>query len=516
MRYSPSCACCGESCGLASDAFQRSAVGPSWDQISGTWTIASGKLTTTSSSGIIIYNTDHPAGIAAHVAAVDMTTTVQGEKGRLLVASNTAGTQYLGIEVEFGPSTGDKCGTVRLFSQAGTLHSRPMLGIGAGQTFRVRVCYLHDDELGGGYLWGDVASTTTCNQTISTTATATGLRAGLGTGSGTANMKFDNFTWSSHDIEGDATYGDCSRCESCPIWHWDGTTHSNCEQTVAGDPENSGSAWSVAGLIGASTGDAVGGYGVIVPGFPGDITITLGAYSAHFYVPAGLSVVRVDLTGPGVTGTTEDFNNGVCASFSYIQGRLCATTCDDITPSGNRSVFGTPSSAVGTFPTVTGAVPVESILFTRCPICPSDSPCVLCHPPENTPEYFKVTIGGVGAAGTCSTNCLECNGTFICNHRFLTPGPCLWASANISTGLCAFRVKVFATGGTILVHLQNVAAGIVSADHIFRFEVAWPHEDFPSLTACDTPTDLGVPFTGSGTQAASCSNSGLTCVVSAL
>jgi len=507
--------CCYPRCRLSTDNFNRASVGSGWDDISGTWSISSNALTTGDSNAIILWDADHPAGVAAHIAEVWASTTTAGEKARVLVASNSTGTTYLGVEVEFGASTGDQCGTIRLFSEAGTLHSRPMLGLPPNVPVRILVCYLEAELIGegasGGELWAHVFSPTTCNTSISSLATATGLRVGLGTGASSPNIKFDDFSWYSHDIEGHETYGSCSSCWQCLIWEWDGTTTSNCEQTVDGDPTNlTGDPWSVEGLIAASD---VSSYGIVVPNPPGDITLTLGDYSAHFYVSG--SNIRVDLTGPGVS-VTEDFPDSVVAALSYINGQLCATTGYDL--SGNKSAFGTPTDPVGTTASVSAPAGAVSVIqLTACPQCPSDTGCSSCEPAEETPHYFKVTFGGIGD-GTCdgfANDCSPMNGTFICDHRFATFGACIWVGPSNGGSPCAVYPRVLVSGRDLIVDIIKVGVSATNfTDYVFRFKKT--STNVTVTYPCTELSNTDVPFFANGPHAAVCDNAGLQCAISAL
>lgn len=518
-RGGPGRCCCQYKCPIADDDFNRALLGASWDQISGVWTISNNQLSTTSSDAMILYDMDHPGGVTAHIASCDLKGD-EGEKRRVVIASAADGSTYLAIEVEFGPSTGDQCGVVRLIQDGGVLHERPMVGLPPDTPVRAAICYLTEEEYNGGIVWGYVNGIETSNRSISALASAEGFRAGLAT-SGTSTAEgFDNFAWFSHRVLADddySAYEDCSTCESCPIWAWTGQT-SNCEFTVTGDPYNLvGDPWEVEGHIAASDADEEGGYGVIVSNPPGDITITLGDYTAHFYPAPGTAApaIRVDLDGPGVS-ESEDFDAFDLASFAFIDGVLCASIGYPVT--GNRSITATPSGPVGTSATVSGEGGNSGvqILFTRCPICPSDEHCETCGSVDgaSTPKYVKVTLGGFApsvdtpiAAAECDGMCLDVNGTFILEQQPLIFGgnyKCTYHGGGNTDDLCLYNVKAV-LGGTVTVDVIfafsyfHPTLGWLEGDTTYHFEVVL--DESGVLGHCEL-LDADVPLvsvtTGSG------------------
>lgn len=199
--------CCEQTCLIYQDYFDSDLSG--WDQVSGTWSISSGRLTTSSTNAQILIDQSHTE--AEHI----LSGVVKGaylDIARFIVAYASS-SNYLYAEIRFGSSAiyGESCGYIRLYQVTGAgtslLKSIDAASIATNWDINFLVCYSATegifsinlnalDYYGNAYLGANVAS-------------LTGQQVGLGTGGTAASISFDAVNWHKHQS---ATYSECSNC----------------------------------------------------------------------------------------------------------------------------------------------------------------------------------------------------------------------------------------------------------------------------------------------------------------
>lgn len=506
MRFSPSCECCVV-CPIASDTFEREEVGDDWDQIDGDWEIVDDALTTADSDALILFDMDHPAGVTSHIISVEVRGSV-GQVGKLAI-SPAGGPATLTLDLEFGAASGQQCGSLS-FGGGGGGFARPVAGVPEDTWIRIGLCFLNVDEVDDpatgteSVAWGQVSANLalTASQRMSSPPMliVPSVRVGLGTGTSSGGVEFRNFSWFAHKIEGYEgfeEYENCSECGTCVIWTWDGHD-DGCEFSVTNDP-HADPDWVVEGLIeywglNPDFPESIGVTAHITGGAsPGEMTLTLGEFEAHFYIDG--DHYECHLTGGGID-ETEEFDNAVSYSLSILnvggEYIVCAST-HWIDPEGNKSITAVPTSGLGgSFAAGAYGPGAQSNLvlrFTRCPQCPSDNICNACEEDTTTSQFYKITLAGFGEDDFCGTSsdCYLANGTFICAQ--LLGFPCVWRSViNTSCGqiVIDFGMSGGAVGVTVTFIWTSIGLGSPLCSQTYAFQRIFGGGDDLSSVPCDS------------------------------
>lgn len=202
------CPCC-ESCTVFSDGFGTDNLATDYDQRSGTWTVGSGTLSTTSASALLIANTAIPVSqTTAHASAAVLCAT-SSDAGRVVLAYSDDN-NYWFAEVQAGATNG----TLKLFQRAGGTNTQrgstqTLTGYSGGDTATVELC-IYNGRVTANATFGTAVASVGYTATVTVAST----KGGLGTGSGSSSVTFDQFAISKHKFE-DFTCPECFGCNNC-------------------------------------------------------------------------------------------------------------------------------------------------------------------------------------------------------------------------------------------------------------------------------------------------------------
>lgn len=197
--------CCCVNCQFFTDNFAVDDLATNYTSVSGSWSIGSGVLSTSSSNAILTGNTANPSGDALTAITVDLTMATTGDIARIYLDGTT---YYIQIKVGTGAY-------IRIYTGATQLAE--VLITRATGTFTVcaSVSTLAD---GSKAIRGRIASDT-ANAPMSGTNTGWGL----GTGTIAGTVQFDNLVVS-------ITSADCAPCNAGSV----ASTQANCSSYSAG------------------------------------------------------------------------------------------------------------------------------------------------------------------------------------------------------------------------------------------------------------------------------------------
>lgn len=232
-RFAPGC-CCLSGCTIYGDEFTTDTLGSNWSDIAGTWSIATGVLSTDDAAALLIADQLHPDGDdSPHIVRVQVRWDTAGDRARI-IAAYTDPDNYLFVECWIDA---DGCGHVRAYERSGgtDLAAGPEvtvpfdLPLNAWHT--VTVCYTAGTYPDPGRLGVRVLSAAgnRWHDAYDVTPALPGDQAGLATGTPVdGTIDFDNFSFQFHfDAE---THPDCPQCEdaegTCTL-HTDEFTHAD-------------------------------------------------------------------------------------------------------------------------------------------------------------------------------------------------------------------------------------------------------------------------------------------------
>jgi hypothetical protein len=221
------CMCCG-SCKFADDMFGRSdgtdiSTGSScgWTEDLGSWSLASGELTTTSSDAIAKCNAEHPLPSSAMSIACLVRGTTSGDKARI-IAGYTDANNYICMELTF------VTGAVKIISRSSgseTILASGTTTLSVSINYDVIFCVSESGssfiaKIGSFFLYAS--------------GTSTGTYAALGAKSASGNaVYFDNFTATDTGDDCPSCVGGCTPCT--PEIRLDRTTNTGgCCADLAG------------------------------------------------------------------------------------------------------------------------------------------------------------------------------------------------------------------------------------------------------------------------------------------
>lgn len=442
------CKCCNDECAICSDNFNRadgsdidtgSACG--WTESSGSWSISSNTLVTSSTSAVAKNNTPHPDAISSAVVSADLSGN-SGDKPRILV-DFTDTSNYHFAELTIGTN-----GCLALYSRiagTNTLLAIKPFSIAANTPQTVTVYF--DGATTGNF--GAVAGSTTV--LADATAPTGGIYVGHGTGSVAAACAFDNFVFGKYFQTGTA--------ESCPTigdppCSIGDDTFTRADSSDIGCPwtVNSGT-WSIASNHLTAASNGVVEY--IIPNPSGtslgvvQATISLNAtndyarlhlgYNAGTSVCAELkrtsstqiSVKLINAAGTTVAGpTTVTIASPFCARLCYNTAaslllEVGSAPCDVLSRT-NVAFANSVASPGGAKAALElnggGSCYFDDFLFSdideaTCPNCVY--PCFFC---TTIPVAFSVTFGTVNYTGCPAVDAVLSGATFILDRQPSTQG----------------------------------------------------------------------------------------------
>ena len=197
--------CCG--CTIFSDSFITDNLATNYTTISGTWVVGSGRLSATSTGGLLVVNAESASN--HHIHTVTPTLGAVGDVARV-VAGYDDSDNYLFVELTRGASTT----TAQFFQRVAGVDTQ----IGSDRTFSISAptvtfCCGPTKTLIV-FSWACGFGTCTC-RISSTVALSAGNQVGVGTGGTAVSVSFDNLTLAKHYSD-DNTCAECAaNCSTC-------------------------------------------------------------------------------------------------------------------------------------------------------------------------------------------------------------------------------------------------------------------------------------------------------------
>jgi len=211
FMFTPSgaCGCDCETCTIFADDFSTDDLSANWTQQSGTWSIGSGVLSTSSSNAILTCNTSYPGGgFHNHVIQVSLKAST-GNSSRVIFSFDSDTGEYNYLEVYWNTSGGSA--SIKK-SDGTTVVTASNLSFNNSSWYSWKICVTSEWASVllpvyyylGSYMSGPVTSSTTT--------------VGLGTGSTSASLSFDSFSFQRHasEMTGCPTCVTCSICTGTP------------------------------------------------------------------------------------------------------------------------------------------------------------------------------------------------------------------------------------------------------------------------------------------------------------
>jgi hypothetical protein len=212
IAFSPGCVCCGSTtCLVFADTFATNDLSSNWTTATnGTWTIAAGVMSCSTTGGYRIATAQQPAGTQAMIVKADCS----GSSGDLarVIGGWQDSSNFIYGQVKFGTF-------IQVIQVAGGSSTTISSSLGNFGSATYTLC-ISEDGLTASFLAKDTAGTLhVAAGTITSPSAPSG--AGLGTGATAASVTFDNFSFSRTDSTCPAT------CKSgavalCPICVNDG------------------------------------------------------------------------------------------------------------------------------------------------------------------------------------------------------------------------------------------------------------------------------------------------------
>ena len=198
----PGCECCG--CGRVQDNFDTDTMS-NYSQMSGTWSISGGQLSTSSANAVLKAVT---TGLLYQQLATRFKS--PDRKTVKLLGGMSSGIQYLYAQVEFD-STGS-CGWLELRNKTATGDSRigerrRLDDLDPDKWHNLTLCIKPKDDLSEAAIYATLNGACLYAELEQTPS----VGAGRGTGSGTDAVYFDSFAWS----DSSSPDNECPECD-CP------------------------------------------------------------------------------------------------------------------------------------------------------------------------------------------------------------------------------------------------------------------------------------------------------------
>lgn len=451
IRFSPvpdaDCDNCFCDCHLADDDFNRASLGADWTVQSGSWSIVSDVLRTSSANAVVTYTTTR----STHVVQVQIRAAAASAKARIIVGWTDAN-NYAWVEVEW-PASGN-CGTLRLgeviSGTSSDIATAPLKDLELNTWYWLSACF------GSKYPSGNQLSAVINHVMLIEDTNASGSTVGLGTGNSTATTEFDNFAlWKHRDDDNpqcptctggckiaeddlDAALDACVWDEVAGTWSYDATaaavktssTSAKARHKVP-NPLKDGTGWVRVWYTG-SAGDFVSVFGDANAGMTENIELRAklssesapGVYNTdgalYLYQDGTLQLSLTSLAIPQtgratlciapdgqVRGTTENDAGG---DQETIQ--------EDLTPSGHEF------AGMGTGPTVSSAVFFRHFEYYRhydastadvvCPACPTPlAKCDDCCDQTQRPPAELILTATVNHTNGPCDGCSSVGGSYV-------------------------------------------------------------------------------------------------------
>lgn len=205
--------CCCDTCTIFEDDFSTDRTGTDYTTVSGTFTVGSGVLTTSSSSAVILSDTPVPGGLNGVFHSGSLKFGNNADQGKIIFAA-TDSSNFWYFQVQPGATDG----TAKLYQRSSGVDTQQGLtvtvtGLNTGETIPYTVCY-------DGQKVVLTMSTVAC-MVHTASITVAGTFSGFGTGSVTTLVTFDDLLISKHVVD-DAScpYCDimttaCGTCGGC-------------------------------------------------------------------------------------------------------------------------------------------------------------------------------------------------------------------------------------------------------------------------------------------------------------
>ena len=200
----PGCECCG--CGRVEDDFSTDTIS-NYSQMSGTWSISDGQLSTSSANAVLKAVT---TGLLYQQLATRFKS--PDRKTVNLLGGMSSGTVYLYAQVEFGEYDGDTCGWLEIRNKTATDDSRigerrRLDNLDPDQWHNLTLCIQPKEDVSEAAIYATLNGACLYAELEQTPS----VGAGLGTGSGSDAVYFDSFTWS----DSKSPDNECPECD-CP------------------------------------------------------------------------------------------------------------------------------------------------------------------------------------------------------------------------------------------------------------------------------------------------------------
>lgn len=210
FRFTPGAGCNGAGCGCDScevfkDDFTTDDLEDKWTAVSGSWSIADGVLSTSSSNAVLICSRDFQDAPTFHNHVIQVKLKAStGDKSRIVFNYNSSSGAYHFVEVEWA----DEISYVYIKASSGsTIATSDNLTFTNGEWYDFKVC---------------VSDTTTLvnwsNPTLANlygTIAATRTACGVGTGTTSAGVQFDDFSLNQSGFEKSGCPTCSGLCNGC-------------------------------------------------------------------------------------------------------------------------------------------------------------------------------------------------------------------------------------------------------------------------------------------------------------
>jgi hypothetical protein len=162
------CQCC-KGCEYLADHFDRDELGDDWSQISGTWSIGEGGVSTSDGNASLKCNRQHPDGYTTYVFSADVLLTSYDAEAKLIVDYD--GSQKTAVY----KVASDRGGRVDVYDGGAHVNGAYLDGISLNSPFHADVC-LDKESIHANGIGGPISGATT-----STVALGTGTLSGHAT-----------------------------------------------------------------------------------------------------------------------------------------------------------------------------------------------------------------------------------------------------------------------------------------------------------------------------------------------